>query len=220
MIEFFADEHFRQHPGKVLYEGLPDDLKPRTAFYENGWDVLESGLWEPDCELLILHMIAGTGNQPMPGAGAEAAVKRYCERGGNLLLLHGSSAAFWGWRWWREIVGFRWVRPGDPDNPDASCHPHHPCAVKRAKTRHALAAQLTDFELPEDEIYIHLEETAPTMTLMETTIPEGTFPQCAETVDAWGGKIVSFIPGHLPVCTENPILQRNVAVLIRYLLQP
>ena len=36
MIVFFADEHFRQHPGKVLYEGLPDDLIRRHYERKHG----------------------------------------------------------------------------------------------------------------------------------------------------------------------------------------
>ncbi len=218
MIYFFADDHFCAHPGKVIFEGFCETLKAKTRFFENEWETLEKGEWVNDCELLILHMIGGTCNQPMAQSGAEAAVKRYCERGGNILLLHGSSAAFWAWKWWRESVGLRWVRPEDPDGAIESYHPYHPCKVVRAKSRHALIPRLEDFELPEDEIYIHLEETAPTMTLMETTIPEGTFPQCAETVDAWGGRIVSFIPGHSLGCTSNLTLQKNIDTLIHYLL--
>ncbi|MDD3885608.1 MAG: ThuA domain-containing protein [Victivallaceae bacterium] len=219
MIYFFADEHYQMFPGRTIYEHLPENLRRKIAFHENDWDFLEKGSWESDCELLILHMIGGTCNQPLPGDGAERAVRRYCERGGNILLLHGSSAAFWPWRWWREIVGFRWVRPNDPDNPQSSTHPQHPCEVVVAKTRHRLAAKLQNFTLPEDEIYIRLEQTAPAMTLMETTIAEGTFPQCAEAVNIWGGKMFSFIPGHKPVAASNEKLLNNIQTAIEYLTE-
>ena len=115
MNYFFADDHYGVNPGRHIFELLPEDFRRETVFTENEWSLLESGEWEKDCELLVLHMIAGTCGQPMPGPGAEKAVRAYCERGGDLLLLHGSSAAFWGWDWWRGMVGLRWVRPEDPD---------------------------------------------------------------------------------------------------------
>ena len=56
MIYFFADDHYGTHPGKVLYEHLPAELKSRICFQENDWSVLESGSWRKDCELLILNL--------------------------------------------------------------------------------------------------------------------------------------------------------------------
>ena len=217
MIYFFADNHYNTEPGKHLLGKLDPGLRKMIRFYQDDWDMLESGKWVDDCELLILNMIAGTCNQPMPGPGAEQAVRRYCEKGGEILLLHGSSAAFWGWKWWREIVGLRWTRPNDPDGQVPSTHPHAPCEVVTTKSRHPLAAQLRSFSLPEDEIYTALEETAPIMTLMTAKVNGETWPQCCETISPWKGRIVSFIPGHLPVCTENPDLVYNVELLIRYL---
>ena len=172
MIYFFADDHYDAHPGRVIFEHLPEELKSKTAFYENEWDVLEHGDWDRDCELMILNMIGATCGQPHPGAEAEKRVRRYLERGGSALLLHGSSAAFWMWDWWRPLVGERWVRPNDPDGTPASTHPKKPCFVKRSVTRHALARKLREMDLPEDEIYTNLENTCPCMRLMETHITE------------------------------------------------
>ena len=93
MIYFFADDHYNVSPGKEIYNHLPETLKKRIRFFENDWSLLESGDWLADCELLILNMIGSTCNQPHPGCGAERAVRAWCERGGNALLLHGSSAA-------------------------------------------------------------------------------------------------------------------------------
>lgn len=218
MIYFFADNHFAMEPGKHLLGKFSPELRERIRFYQDDWTMLESGEWADSCELLILNMIAGTCNQPMPGPGAEKAVRRYCEKGGPILLLHGSSAAFWGWSWWRELPGLRWVRPNDPDQQIASTHPKAPCTIRVTKTRHPLAAKLRPFDLPEDEIYTALEETAPFMTLMDTVVNGETWPQCCETITPWHGRIVSFIPGHKPVCTENPDLVYNVETMVGYLL--
>ncbi len=219
MIYFFADDHYNVSPGRVIFDHLPDPLKQRTRFFENDWSLLESGDWLADCELLILNMIGSTCNQPHPGSGAERAVRAWCERGGNALLLHGSSAAFWEWDWWRKLVGFRWVRPNDPDGVPASTHPKKPYSIRLAKCRHPLMEKLTAFQLPEDEIYTELEQVSPSMILMDTMIEEGVFPQCLETVTPWNGKFVSFLPGHKPEATGNPELIRNVTVLIDYLLK-
>lgn len=217
MIYFFADNHYHAHPGKVIFDHLPETLKSNIFFAEDDWSVLEQGDWVKNCELLILNLIGDTCGIPHPGRGAERSVKEYCERGGNLLLLHGSSAAFWQWDWWRPIVGERWVRPGDPDGFEPSTHPKKPYLVKRAKTRHVLASRLQDMNLPEDEIYTCLEHTCPTVSLLETTIEEGTFVQCCETVSPWGGKIVSFIPGHDAAVTSNPVLISNLTAILHYL---
>ena len=218
MLYFFADDHYETHAGRVIFEQLPAELRARAVFTENEWTPLESGRWADDCELLILHFIAGTCGQPMPGGGSEAALRHYLMSGGGVLLLHGSSAAFWGWSWWRELPGLRWVRPNDPDQQVASTHPKAPCTIRVTKTRHPLAAKLRPFDLPEDEIYTALEETAPFMTLMDTLVNGETWPQCCETITPWNGRIVSFIPGHKPVCTENPDLVYNVETMVGYLL--
>ena len=217
MIYFFADDHYGTHPGKVLYEHLPAELKSRICFQETDWSVLESGSWRKDCELLILNLIATTCNLPHPGPGAEKAVREWCESGGNVLMLHGSSAAFWQWDWWRKIIGFRWVRPNDPDGVAPSTHPKKPYTLTVSKSRHPLTKLLEGIELPADEIYINMEQVCPAMTLMETTIEEGTFPQCTEALSPWNGKLVNFIPGHIPEVTSNPKLVRNVATIIEYL---
>lgn len=219
MIYFFADDHYGVHPGKVIFENLPEKLKGNIRFVENDWTLLESGDWLADCDLLVLNMIGTTCKLPHPGEGAEGAVRSYCERGGNALLLHGSSAAFWEWDWWRKIVGYRWVRGNDPDGVPASTHPTKPYSLRLAKTRHPLMKQLATFDLPADEIYTELEQVCPSMVLMDTMIEEGVFPQCTETLTPWGGKFIGFLPGHAPAVTSNPDLIRTVAVLMNYLLK-
>ena len=219
MIFFFADNHYSTHPGKNIFQALSPELKEKITFYEDDVTSLEEGSWEKNCSLLTLHMIGGTCSLPHPGKGAEEAVKRYCERGGNLLLLHGSSAAFWQWNWWRKITGLRWVRPNDPDLVEKSVHPHGPCSLKVCKCRHPLAAKLIPFELPEDEVYTSLEQTTPVMFLMEGILDGQSTPQCCESVTPWGGKVINFIPGHKAECVNSPALIGNVEILIEYLLQ-
>jgi len=217
MIYFFADDHYGAHPGKVLYEHFPETLKHTIVFAENDWSIMEKGAWTNDCELLILNMIGETCSLPHPNAEAEKHVLEYCRRGGNILLLHGSSAAFWRWDWWRTFCGLRWVRPNDPDGVAASTHPVEAYDLTVTKTRHPLARRLHDFSLPTDEIYTALEQTAPLDILMTTTVGGRSWPQLVETTSAFGGKIVSFLPGHAPEATGNTDLVQTVLTLIDYL---
>lgn len=217
MIYFFADNHYGANPGKVIFENLPETLRDRIFFAEDDWSMLESGAWLENCSLLVLNMIGDTCNIPHPGAGAEKAVRAWCEKGGNILLLHGSSAAFWQWEWWRKIVGFRWVRPNDPDGVAESVHPKAPYQVVKCNVRHPLISALQELDLPEDEIYTRLEQVSPTVTLMECAAADWVYPQCCETISPWGGKIVSFIPGHRREVTANPEYINNINVLIKYL---
>lgn len=201
----------------MLNESLQDSFP--IHFVEDDWSVLADAGAMRSCSLLMLNLISGTGTAPVPGEAVERQVRAYLERGAPLLLLHGASAAFWQWDWWRQIVGYRWVRGADADGFEASTHPHHSCRVEVAKCRHPLCRQLKPMDLPEDEIYIRLEQTCPAMTLMETTIPEGTFPQCSICQTPWGGTVIGFIPGHKPEVTRLPVLVENVGCLIRYLLK-
>jgi hypothetical protein len=147
----------------------------------------------------------------------QSIIEKYLEQGKNVLLLHGSSAAFWHWGWWRKLPGLRWVRPNDPDNVTPSVHPKGVCKLLKAKTRHPLIDQLMEIELVEDEIYTKLEQVSPITILMETVVDNKTEVQCCETITPWGGKIVSFIPGHK---VENTTLVTpNIKVIINYLLQ-
>ena len=217
MIIFAADNHYDVHPGKNIYAGLKSNYKD-MVFSEDDWSVFVKNDLKNKCDLLVLNMIAGTCNIEAPDQEAEKSVRAYCEKGGNILLIHGSSAAFWQWDWWRSIVGYRWVRGNDPDGVAPSTHPTRPYKVTISKSRHPLCAKLAEMDLPEDEIYINLEQVCPAMTIMETKTDEGTFPQSYECVTPWGGKIIGFIPGHKPAVTGSEIYISNIKALIDYLL--
>jgi len=220
MICFFADNHYGQHPGRVLFEHLPEELQKGICFQEDDWTLLESGRWEPECSLLILNMIGGTCGVLHPGEGAEKALKTYCARGGNILLLHGSSAAFWQWPWWRKFCGLRWVRPGDPDGVAPSVHPHAAYRLELTSSRHPLTAKLHPFDVPYDEIYTQLAETGPVEVLMTAQVDGVVWPQLFETRSPAGSRILSFLPGHIPAVTSLPAFVRTVSTLIADLEQP
>ena len=216
MIFFFADNHYNKFPGREIYRQLENDYK--FNFYEDDWSPMAAEDFADKCDLLVLNMIGDTCNIAHPSAAAEKQIRKYAEKGGNFLLLHGSSAAFWQWGWWREIVGFRWVRPNDPDSVPSSTHPKKPYKVEVSKCRHELCGKLRTIEFPEDEIYTELEQTCPATILMQTGIEEGTFPQAYECATPWGGRILGYLPGHEPEVTSSPEFIFNIRVLLDSLL--
>ena len=168
-------------------------------------------------DLLMLTMISGACNVPMPSEAAEHSVRSYVESGGDLFLVHSGSAAFWQCDWWRALVGFRWVRGEDPDGFPHSLHPVRPYHVRLAKTRHSLAQHLQPVDVPEDEMYTELEQTSPTMTLMETTTDKGTYPMCYESHTEWGGRLLGYLPGHAAEVVQLPGNVANCRAIIDYL---
>lgn len=216
MILFVADNHYDTHAGKALFECLEPHYD--IDFHEDDWRCFRQPDLAGRCALLMLNLIGDTCDVPPPGPEEEKNVYAYVQAGRPLFLLHGASAAFWQSPWWRALVGFRWVRKGDPDGFAPSSHPVQPYCVEVAKSRHPLCRRLRMVDMPEDEIYTELEQTGPATILMETTIAAGTFPMSYETTTPWGGKIVAYIPGH---AADVVRLEGNVAncrAIIDYLL--
>lgn len=216
MILFVADRHYNQHSGKALYDVIGSDYE--MQFYEDDWSCFADDALAAKYELMILNLIGGTCDVPAPSEEHAENVLGYLKTGKPLLLLHGASAAFWPYDWWRQIVGFRWVRPRDPDGFESSYHPKEPYTIRVSKTRHPLRNVLQDIDFPKDEIYLSLEQTCPTVTLMETQVEQGTFPMCYETITPWDGVIVGYLPGHFPEVVQLPENVSNCRVLIDYLL--
>lgn len=215
VIYFIADGHFGKRPGHMIYQRLRGCCN--MSFHENDWTALESPDFAQRCSLLVLNMIGETCDQPHPGPAAERGVREYVDKGGEILLLHGSSAAFWRWDWWRALPGLRWVRENDPDGFPASHHPVRPYSITRSKCRHPLTAMLQEMDLETDEIYVELEQTAPITVFLQTRIEEGTYPQCFQTVSPQGGRIVSFLPGHNETTFDNPQFMENIRILLTYM---
>lgn len=217
MILFAADNHYGQHPGRVLHDMLKDAYE--IDFYEDDWRCFDNPDLAGTYDLVILNLISGSCDVPAPADTASAMLQRYVLAGKPLLLLHGASAAFWQWDWWRPLTGLRWVRGNDPDGFASSAHPVRPYQLRRCKTRHPLAERLAEADLPEDEIYIHMEQTCPIMTLLETATDEGVFPQCYEAYAGVPGRILGYIPGHCPDVVGGAPGVANCRVLIDNLLE-
>lgn len=216
-IFFVADGHYGTRAGRVLYESLRNHYPIR--FHEDDWSGLAEELDAREHSLLVLHCIAEGGSLPRPPPQAELRVKRYLESGGNVLLLHGSSAAFWNWDWWRPLVGLRWVRPDDPDGAAPSTHPIRSYLARPSKTRHPLASRLQDVRVLEDELYMDLEQTGPVTVLMDARVNEGTFPIGYLAATPWGGFMAGYLPGHAPRVVSLPENIGNCRAFIEWLMK-
>lgn len=210
-----ADDHYGQHCADHLRPAFADH---QVRFLENDLTPLGADDWVDGTDLLALHCIAGTCGNPMPGPDIEAQVRRWLKAGKPLLLLHGASAAFWHWDWWRPLVGHRWVRKNDPDGAPPSTHPVRPYRVTVQRGRHPLCERLVDLDLPADEIYIDLEQTCQTWQLMTTATDEGAYVQCHAHVTAHGGEVIGFLPGHAPAVTTDERVHRAIRTLAHHLL--
>lgn len=54
--------------------------------------------------------------------------------------------------------------------------------------------------------------------LMETIVNEEYCLQCCESRTEWGGRVINFLPGHLPDVTTHPLYIANLRRLIDSLL--
>ena len=213
MIKFCSDNHYDAHCGSVIYQQLQDAFQ--IEFFEDDFSCLED---LSDCNLLILHMISGTSGNELPRSKVEESVHNYLTSGGNILMLHGSSAAFWHWKWWRKIIGHRWVRKQDPDGIPKSTHPVIPYEVSLCHSSHPLQERLEPMSLPEDEVYIDLYQESPAIDLMESIVNKRRYVQCWVNETPWGGKMIGYLPGHDKAVLTDPHFLRNLKEMINYLV--
>lgn len=217
MILFLADNHFGKHPAQMIHGALTEHYGAKVAFFEDDFETFLDV--EPETvQLLILHVIGDTSGIAHAGPEVEEWMLRYFRPGKPVLLLHGSSAAFWKWSWWREMVGFRWVRGEDPDGLEASTHPVVPARIYRTKSTHPLVKRLDDFEMPEDELYINLAHAGPAWVLMEASFEGRSHPMLYEGQTTWGGQLVCWIPGHRETTLRHPVFVHNTVQILRYML--
>lgn len=213
---FIADNHYDIHPGAVIQREWKKQFGIESRFYE---DDLESFLEiDPaDVDLLILNHIGDTCGVDHAGSEAEQWMKQYLESGKPVFLQHGSSAAFWKWDWWRTLVGFRWVRPNDPDGVEKSTHPHVEVFLRKTKARHPLTATIREFKMPEDELYIDLEYVCPAQVLVEADYEGKSYPMLFETKGPKGNKMVTYLPGHRETTLTHPDFLHNCVEILKYL---
>lgn len=215
-ILFLADNHYGTYCGRAVYTALQAD-------YDG--DLLEDDYGDKLADLdysaygmLVTWAIGDTPGAPHAPATAAAPLRAWLSQGVPMVLLHGGSASFWQWDWWRELVGYRWVRKSDADGFSPSVHPIVPYELLPVKGRHPLCPRLEAFAVPQDELYIELEETRPVQRLLEATHAGRSYAQAWATSNPWGGTVLGYLPGHDPAVAASGPNLANIRTLLDYAL--
>jgi len=213
---FLADNHFGKHPAKTIHRELGNRFGLNFRFYEDDLNsFLENSPGSVD--FLILHLIGDTSGVDHAGPEVEKWIFEYLQSQKPLLLMHGASAAFWKWDWWRRIVGLRWVRDNDPDGMPPSTHPVVSAPIVRTKSTHPLTGRLRNFEMPEDELYIDLAYVGPIWVLMAAPHGGESHPMLYECESPGGGQIMGWLPGHREETLRHSDFLHNTVEIIHYL---
>ncbi|KAF0095899.1 MAG: hypothetical protein E1N59_675 [Puniceicoccaceae bacterium 5H] len=209
---FLSDHHYETFGGRILADKLGQRFD--LTYWEDDYGPRLNEVDLNVFDLLVTCAIGDTPGAPHAPPEAEAPVRGWLAKGVPVMLIHGGSATFWQWDWWRELVALRWVRGNDPDGVAPSTHPIVPFQLERTKARHPLVDQLEPLALPQDELYIQLEETRPLQRLLETSYEGKSYPMAYVSVNQWGGPVLGYLPGHDPAVVA---LEQNMANVERML---
>ena len=216
-VIYFSDRHYDAFPGRAQAELL----KPlcELLYIEEDYSALLDALKRWPEATLAFNSIVGTPGNMLAPAEVEVPLHTHLARGAALWILHGGSAAFWPWAWWRQAMPLRWVRNADPDNLTPSTHPVVPFLI--TPTPYALEhlPGLTEVSLPADEIYIRLAAHQPFTTLLTTCHDGVVYPQAYESRTPWGGALHGFLPGHNSACLSNPDYIKTFTTLAKHWLE-
>ncbi len=216
-LVLFADRHYDAFPGRTqaaLLRPLCD-----LTYIEEDYPALITALEARPRAIFAVNAIAGTpGNLTLPPE-LESPLHARLAAGAPLWVLHGGSAAFWPWVWWRRLMPLRWVRNGDPDGVPASTHPVVPLRLTPTTFARERLPGLAEVALPTDENYIKLAEHYPFETWLTTSHEGVVYPQAYSAVTPWGGALHGFIPGHTPDALAHPDYAKTFTTLATYWLK-
>ena len=214
VVIFFADRHYGAAPGRIQAKLLR--LLCEVHYIEEDYAALIAALAAHPEATLAVNAIAGTPGNPAPDAALEAPLKAHLAAGRPLWILHGGSAAFWPWAWWRQLMPLRWVRANDPDQVPASTHPVVPLHLTATPGAHESFLNLPAItDLPTDELYIKLAVQHPFETWLNITYEGVDYPQACSASSPWGGPIHCFLPGHSAEVLGHPAYAALFTALAR-----
>ena len=211
---FLSDNHYKSYGGRALAAALSHDFE--FEFLEDDYGDHLSKLNLGKFDLLVTSAVGGTPGAPHAPLEVESRVRQWLESGVPIVLIHGGSATFWKWAWWRRMVGLRWVRCNDPDNVLPSSHPITAYSLSRASEGDTAEPRLEPMDVPEDELYINLETTRPFRVLLETNFKGQTFPQAYVSSGPNERTVLGYLPGHRSDLAGHPTTVENISRLIRF----
>lgn len=213
-ILFLGDNHYQSYGARAIAGAL--DCEYRITYLEDNYGEALLDIDLSHFDFLITAAIGDTPEAPHAPSEAEGGVQSWLSTGIPILLLHGGSATFWRWSWWRALTGLRWVRREDPDGLPASIHPVCEYKLQKAKGRHPLMDQLREIDVPTDEIYTKLAGTRPFTRLMETTLNGETHTQAYSSINDWGAPVLGYLPGHKSDIAASADNIANIRAMIQY----
>jgi len=106
-------------------------------------------------------------------------------------------------------MNVRWVRNEDPDGVPSSWHPVPPYTLAETDAGRARCPGLTTIELPQDELYVNLQQKGEAEVWMTADFDGRTCPQVYTHAAATGGRVCGWIPGHDPQVVRSPVFSET-----------
>jgi len=177
-IVLFADAHFSSG-GR---EGIADAIREESG-RECRLVAAEQGLKPGDLEGAGLILVYHT--QPEADETTKRLLSAWVDGKRPLMIVHAGLGAYPQWPEYMEWCGRVWAW-------GKSSHPHQPSML--AVLAPDLKIPWKEAWLPEDEVFIDLEQKAPCHDLVSVTLPGRTFP--AAWVHGVRPNIGVWVPGH------------------------
>jgi len=197
----FADDHFGSGGREGIAEALTEHAGRRPILL-----AADKGLCQSDLEgaglLLLYH------TQANADLTTRRTLETWVEGGKPLVLIHAALGAYPDWDRYKEWAGRHWVW----DGPAKSAHPHQASELRVLSDANLALAWETAW-LPQDEVFIQLQQAAPCRDLLTAQIPEGTFP--AAWISRQRPNIGVWVPGHRRDLWRVPAMREGLIALIQ-----
>jgi predicted dehydrogenase len=195
-IVLFADEHFGSGGREGILEGLEKTTGRKPELIE-----ASAGLTPTDLDGAGVLLLYHTQEEPSPET--RGTLTNWIESGKPTVFVHAALGGYKNWPEYHQWAGKIWIW-------GTSEHPHEETQLLATDPRFVAWKEAW---LPNDEVFIKLGSTADVEVLVETTIPQGTFP-AAWILKAYPN-VVSWVPGHRREMWSVPAMASGLVEMIR-----
>lgn len=202
-VLLYADEHYGSGGREGIAEFLLEVTGQAPVMLDAATTPLETKHLA-DIDILCLYHTQAEATEE-----TRSALTKWVEQGRPLALLHAALGAYPEWDTYKKWAGRVWKW-------GSSSHPYEPATLQSTETD-PLALGWYEAWLPADEVYIGLEDTAPTVECLTATIPQGHYPA------AWKSStypnIVVWMPGHRKDAWRVPAIRQGLEALLLQLIR-
>lgn len=203
-VMLYADEHYGSGGREGIAEFLTEATGQAPIMIDAATTALEAEHLQDIDVLCIYH------TQEKASDATKAALTQWVKDGRPLALLHAALGAYPDWEEYKKWAGRVWKW-------GSSSHPYE-SATLQSTTTDELGLAWTEVWLPADEVYIGLEDTAPTVDYLTATISQGHYPAAWKNVDYPNSGV--WMPGHRKDAWHVPALRRGLEALLLQLIKP